>query len=101
MTPAALGVLVHPQLAEGYRGRIERLERLLDGSERDEARQIVRSMIDHVVLTPRPDGGGLDATLYGALAALLSMSAEISGMKKPPGRGRRGVNYRWRATSES
>jgi hypothetical protein len=27
-----------------------------------------------VVLTPRPDGSGLDATLFGALAALLSVS---------------------------
>jgi hypothetical protein len=27
--PAALDVLMHPQLAEGYRRRIERLERLL------------------------------------------------------------------------
>jgi hypothetical protein len=41
-------------------------------------------MIERVVLTPRPDGKGLDATLIGALAALLSVSAEVSGDKKPP-----------------
>jgi DNA invertase Pin-like site-specific DNA recombinase len=81
--PAALDVLMHPQFAEGYRRRIERLERLLEGSEQDEAREIVRSMIERVVPTPRPDGG-LDATLFGALAALLSVSAEVSGDKKPP-----------------
>jgi hypothetical protein len=44
---------MHPQLAEGYRRRIERLERLLEGSEQDEAREIVRSMIERVELTPR------------------------------------------------
>ena len=81
--PAALDVLLHPQLAEGYRRRIERLETLLEGSEQDEAREIVRSMVERVVLTPRPDGSGLDATLFGALAALLSVSAEVSGNKKP------------------
>ena len=81
--PAALDVLMHPQLAEGYRRKIERLEQLLEGSEQDEAREIVRSMIERVVLTPRLDGGGLDATLFGALAALLSVSAEVSGDKKP------------------
>ena len=81
--PAALDVLMHPQLAEGYRRKIERLERLLEGSEQDEAREIVRSMIERVVLTPRPDGRGLDATLFGALAALLSVSAEVSGKKRP------------------
>jgi site-specific DNA recombinase len=41
-------------------------------------------MIDRVVLTPKPEGRGLEATLYGALAALLSVVAEISGEKKPP-----------------
>jgi site-specific DNA recombinase len=85
--PAALDVLLHPQLAEGYRRRIERLEQLLEGSEQDEAREIVRSMIERVVLTPRPDGRGLDATLFGALAALLSVSAEVSGKKKPSAAG--------------
>jgi len=43
-------------------------------------------MIERVVLTPRPDGRGLDATLFGALAALLSVSAEVSGNKNPPRR---------------
>jgi DNA invertase Pin-like site-specific DNA recombinase len=82
--PAALDVLLHPQLAEGYRRRIERLEGLLDGPDQGEAREIVRSMIERVVLTPRLDGRGLDATLFGALGALLSVSAEVSGDKKPP-----------------
>ena len=87
LDPAALDVLMHPQLAEGYRRRIERLEGLLEGSEQDEPREIVRSMIDRVVLTPKRDGRGLDATLFGALAALLSVSAEVSGNKKPPEAG--------------
>jgi site-specific DNA recombinase len=39
------------------------------------------------VLTPRPDGRGLDAILFGALAALLSVSAEVSGNKKPSAAG--------------
>jgi site-specific DNA recombinase len=85
--PAALDVLLHPQLAEGYRRRIERLERLLEGSEQDEAREVVRSMIERVVLTPRSSGCGLDATLFGALAALLSVSAEVAAKKRPSAAG--------------
>jgi site-specific DNA recombinase len=69
--PAALDVLLHPQLAEGYRRRIDRLDRLLDGPDQDEAREVVRSMIDRVVLTRRADGRGMDATLHGALATLV------------------------------
>ena len=73
---------MHPQLAEWYRRRIDRLERLLEGSEQDEAREVVRSMIDRVVLTPRPDGRALDATLSGALATLLSVSGRGVGQQK-------------------
>jgi hypothetical protein len=44
-------------------------------------------MIDRVFLRPRPDGRALDATLFGALATLLSVSAEVSGNKKPSAAG--------------
>jgi site-specific DNA recombinase len=84
---APVPVTLHPRLAEGYREKIERLERLLEGSDQDEAREIVRSMIDRVVLTPRADGRRLDATLYGALATLLLVSAEVAGNKKPSAAG--------------
>ena len=83
----ALDVLLHPELAEAYRYRIERLQRVLAGPEQGEAREIVRSMIERVVLTPRADGQGLDATLFGDLGALLSVCAEISGDKKPSAPG--------------
>ncbi len=44
-------------------------------------------MIDRVVLTPRPDGRALDVIRFGALATLLSVSAEMSGNKKPSAAG--------------
>ena len=44
-------------------------------------------MIDRVFLRPRPDGRALDATLFGALATLLSVSAEVPGNKKPSAAG--------------
>lgn len=44
-------------------------------------------MIDRVVLTPRSDGRALDVTLFGALTALLSVSAEVSSNKKPSAAG--------------
>jgi hypothetical protein len=80
-------VLLHPRLPQMYKHRIERLERVLEGPEQGEAREIVRSMIDAVILTRRPDRSGLDATLVGALAALLSVCAAISGNKKPSAAG--------------
>jgi hypothetical protein len=44
-------------------------------------------MIERVVLTPRADGRWLDATLFGQLAALLSVCAEIAADKKPSAAG--------------
>jgi hypothetical protein len=44
-------------------------------------------------MTSRPDGRGLEATLFGALAALLAVSAEVSGKKNPPRGGQQRVNW--------
>jgi len=46
--------------------------------------ELIRSMIDHILLTPNADGNALDATLYGSLAQILSVCNEISGTKKRP-----------------
>ena len=65
-------VLVHPNLPELYRRKVSELEQLLEaGAERDEAKDLIRSMIDRVVLRPRKTADGLDATLYGELGAIL------------------------------
>ena len=71
------------QLAEGYRRRIEQLERVLEGPEQEEAREIVRSMIDAVILTPAGRRVGGSTRRWPALAALLALCKEISGDKKP------------------
>ena len=66
--PAAVDVLIDPNLPELYRRKVSELERLLDtGEERAEAMKLIRSMIERVVLTPLVQEHGLDATLYGEL----------------------------------
>ena len=40
-------------------------------------------MIERVVLTPRAQGHGLDATLYGELGAIIAMCAAAT-QNKPP-----------------
>ncbi|MGH9692757.1 MAG: recombinase family protein, partial [Bryobacteraceae bacterium] len=62
-------VLIHPSIPDLYRRKVAELELLLEsGAERDEARALIRSMVDKVVLMPRNEADGLDATLYGQLA---------------------------------
>ena len=82
--PPGIEVLLHPRSAEIYRRWVERLDQSLKGDNQHEAIELIRSMIDHIDLNPRQDGPGLDATLYGALAQILSVCGEISGNKKRP-----------------
>jgi hypothetical protein len=52
---------------------------------------LIRTTIERVDLTPRPDGSGLDAVLHGDLAAILAAFGEApaSGKQKLPGAGGR------------
>jgi site-specific DNA recombinase len=64
-------VSVHPNLAAVYRRKVEELESLLEDTEhKDEAMELIRSLIEKVVLTPK-EGGGLNAILRGDLAHIL------------------------------
>jgi len=68
--------LLHPNLPELYRRKVQELEILLDTDPAgDEAQDLIRSMIDKVVLSPRKSGKGLNATLFGDLAAILNVCA--------------------------
>jgi hypothetical protein len=64
-------VLLHPNMAQVYRAKIARLaEALNDEHERTEAAEIIRGLIDQIVLTPKDEDGrrSLSIDLEGALA---------------------------------
>jgi site-specific DNA recombinase len=72
---AAPALLLHPNLAEVYRQRVERLqEALQDRDTRDEAFELIRSLIDEIRLVP--DKGQLHIELRGELAGILAISAD-------------------------
>jgi DNA repair exonuclease SbcCD ATPase subunit len=65
-------ISVHPNLAAVYRKRVEELESLLEDTEhKDQAMELIRSLLDKIVLTPKEEGGGLNAVLHGDLARIL------------------------------
>jgi site-specific DNA recombinase len=67
--------LIHPNLAEVYRQRVDRLhEALHDPSTREEAFELIRSLIEQIRLVP--DGGELRVELRGELAAILALAAD-------------------------
>jgi site-specific DNA recombinase len=71
-------------MAEIYRQRVDGLqEAFAAGTERDQAHEAIRRLIDKVVLTPAE--GVLRIDLHGEAAAILQLSA--AGKKGPLGEG--------------
>ncbi|MCM8735674.1 hypothetical protein M5E06_16115 [Azospirillum sp. A1-3] len=57
-----------------YRGKVEALKAAVAGCENSAvAMEMVRIMIERVVLTPSPAGAGLDADLHSELAGILEV----------------------------
>ena len=69
-------VLLHPNMAERYRQEVSDLmEALADEKHRHEAIELIRSMIDKVVLVPDPGAKqGLLIDLHGDLAGILNIA---------------------------
>jgi site-specific DNA recombinase len=71
--------LLHPNLAEVYRQQVEQLhEALRDPTTREEAFELIRSLIDEIRLVP--EEGELRVELKGELAGILALAADS---KKP------------------
>ncbi len=71
--------LLHPNLAEAYRRKVAALhEALEDEASRTEAMELIRSLIEAIVLVPQD--GNLRVEVRGELAAILAL---VAGSKKP------------------
>ncbi|CEF48494.1 unnamed protein product [uncultured bacterium] len=82
-------VRLHPNASEVYRRKVAELELALnDDSIKAEAGEILRSLIDRVVLTPTAEApDGIDAQLHGDLAAVLALGDDTSDKQKLPAAG--------------
>jgi hypothetical protein len=76
-------------MAEVYRLKVAELEIALnDDSIKAEAGDILRTLIDRVVLTPATDApDGIEAQLHGDLVAILALSNDDGRKQKPPAVG--------------
>jgi site-specific DNA recombinase len=74
---------LHPNLAEVYRRKVENLqEALRDPSTHSEALDILRGLVDRVVVTPA--GRGFTIELIGAIAHMIKLSAGSESLTKEP-----------------
>jgi site-specific DNA recombinase len=81
-------IRLHPRLAEIYAEKVQQLETSLNASAiREEAAEVLRSLIDRIELSPRGDGKGVYAVLHGDLAEILAFCHESDGAKKLPKTG--------------
>jgi site-specific DNA recombinase len=70
--PAAQQPLLHPNLAETYRCKVAALaEALPDEAVRDDAFELIRSLLDKIVLVP--EGEELRIEIHGELAGILEL----------------------------
>ena len=73
---------LHPNIAEIYRAKIQRLEgALAHPGDAREAAEAMRALIERIVLTPGTKRGEIQAELHGELAAILALT---SGQKPRP-----------------
>lgn len=90
-SPSVEVVRLLPNLAEVYARKVAALEIALnDEVVRSEAAELLRAMIDKVVLMPRPAAGRLNAQLYGELAGILAACDEASSKRQQPASGEAG-----------
>jgi hypothetical protein len=84
-SPAAT-IRVHPRLADVYAEKVQQLEEALNEPPiREEATELLRSLIDRVELRPRGSGQGLDALLFGDLAEILGFCGKDENRQVPKG----------------
>lgn len=65
-----LDVLLHPRLPEFYRRKVEALERVLEGPDRAEAMDLIRSMIERVDLAARGEGRNVERPPLASLGGV-------------------------------
>lgn len=68
-------VALHPGISEQYRQQVTKLnEALADPNARKEAGQVIRALIDRIILTPAKEGRGVDIEVKGKLASIVALA---------------------------
>ena len=83
---------LHPALPQVYAAKVARLEEALnDPAIREEANELLRTLIERVELQPGAEGGPVRAVVRGDLAQILEVCENAAGNKKRPAAGAGGV----------
>ena len=84
--PSPPPIRIHPNIHMIYRHKVADLVNVLnDENVRAEATDIIRGLMDNVVLTPSTGRTNLDVQLHGDLAAILDFCDNVNPNAKRPG----------------
>ena len=83
--PGPTPLRIHPNLAKVYKQKVTKLIDCLNKEDiKAEATEIVRDLVDKIVLHPDENGSGLKAVLYGDLAQVLAFCENAELKKDKP-----------------
>ena len=72
-------IVLHPNIGELYARRIGNLKSLLqNNSTKHQATEIIRSLIERIVVSPTEHRGKSDVILHGALASILAYASDTA-----------------------
>ncbi|MEP0190057.1 MAG: recombinase family protein [Paracoccaceae bacterium] len=75
--------MIHPSMAERYHSQVQTFIQALNAEEtRSEAAEVIRSLIEKIVLTPDESENRLVADLHGDLAGILAISADKKSLSE-------------------
>ncbi|MCR9074120.1 MAG: recombinase family protein [Alphaproteobacteria bacterium] len=85
-------VVIHPNIADLYRRKVENLQTLLtDETSRHQAMEIIRSLIDRIEISPGAKRGHAEVLLVGALASILDYASSPTAQTQNAASGGGGV----------
>jgi site-specific DNA recombinase len=83
--PSRRSVRLHPRLADVYAEKVSRLaEALNDEVIREEANELLHSLVDRIEVRPRDRAKGVIATIHGDLARILTVCTTADRTRRSP-----------------
>lgn len=74
--------LVHPTMSRRYREEVKALHKSMSEQKNAQAKELIRSLIEKIVLTPKKGQADLSINLHGDLAGILTIATKDKSLKR-------------------
>ncbi len=80
--PSRKPVALPADLAAAYRDELDQLSGSTEGADGTETRELIRSLIERVIVTPTPDGKASEVELVGEITAMINLASRAGNAGK-------------------